>query len=149
MALAMIICDFPVQKASFVDFNYYDSVLDILLPLGEYAQIQGEYFESRTGRLPKHRSWCFDVIRTTGSPQHLVVLETYFGREDSTSQLHVRSVFEEAGVDARYKQYAEDAYTRISTLIDALPEFSNPSGEAMLRRSIFRALLEEIHDRTD
>jgi hypothetical protein len=145
----MILCGFPVEKTSSVDFNYYDTVLDILLPLGEYAQIQREYFDSRSGNLSKHRSWCFDVVRTSGSPQQLATLEKYFEKEDSTSQLHVRSVFVEAGVDARYEQYSEDAYTRISALIDALPELRSPSGDAVLRRSVFRALLDEIHDRTD
>jgi len=149
VALSMIVCGFPVEKVSTVDFNYYDIVLDIVLPIGEYAQIQGEYFDSRSGNLPKHRSWCFDVVRTSGSPEQLATLEKYFEKEDSTSQLHVRSVFTEAGVDARYEQYSEDAYTRISALIDALPELRSPSGDAVLRRSVFRALLEEIHYHTD
>jgi hypothetical protein len=149
MALSMIICGFPVEKTPSIDFDYYDTVLDILLPLGEYAQIQGEYYESRKGHLPETRCWCLDVVRTTGSPQQLTTLETYFGKEDSTSQLHVRSIYAEAGVDARYEQYAEDAYTRINALIDALPEVNNPSGDAVLRRSVFRALLADIHDRTD
>ena len=145
----MILCGFPVEKTSSVDFNYYDTVLDILLPLGEYAQIQREYFDSRSGNLSKHRSWCFDVVRTSGSPQQLATLEEHFEKEDSTSQLHVRGVFVEAGVDVRYEQYSEDAYTRISALIDALPELRSPSEDAILRRSVFRALLDEIHDRTD
>jgi hypothetical protein len=145
----MIFCGFPVEKSSSLDFNYYDSVLEIVLPLGEYTQMQGEYFESRAGHAPKHRSWCFDVVQTTGSPRQLATLETHFGKEDSTSQLHVRSVFEEAGIDARYGQYAEDAYARISGLIDALPELQSPNGDAVLRRSVFRTLLEEVHGRTD
>ncbi|KAI0255056.1 farnesyl diphosphate synthase [Lactifluus subvellereus] len=149
VALSMIICGFPVEKASSVDFDYYDAVLDILLPLGEYAHIQGEYFDSRSGNLPKPRSWCFDIVRTSGSPQQLATLEKYFGKEDPTSQLYVKMVFVEAGVDARYKQYSEDAYTRISALIDALPELRSPSGDAVLRRSVFRALLAEIHYRVD
>jgi hypothetical protein len=145
----MIVCGFPVEKASSTDANYYDYALDILLPLGEYAHIQEEYFESRSGNLPKTRSWCFDVVRTSGSPEQLATLESHFGKENSTSQLHVRSVFAEAGVDARYSLYAEDAYARIGALIDALPELPNPSRDAVLGRAIFRTLLEDIHSRTD
>ncbi|SRR6266478_326698 len=149
MALSMIVCGFPVERASPMDFNYYDFALDILLPLGEYAQIQREYFESRTGNLPKGRSWCYDLVRTTGSPEQLATLESHFGKEDITSQLHIRSVFAEASVDARYSLYAEDAYTRIGALIDALPELRSPNGDAVLGRAIFRALLEDLHGRTD
>jgi len=149
MALSMIVCDFPVEKASSTDANYYDYALDILLPLGEYAHIQKEYFESRSGNLPKTLSWCFDVVRTSGSPEQLATLESHFGKEDTTSQLHVRSVFAEAGVDGRYSDYAEDAYARIGALIDALPELPNPCRDAVLGRAIFRSLLEDIHSRTD
>ncbi|KAF8501534.1 farnesyl diphosphate synthase [Russula emetica] len=149
MALSMIICGFPVERASAMDFNYYDFALDILLPLGEYAQIQREYFESRTGNLPKGRSWCYDLVRSTGSPEQLSTLDSHFGKEDTTSQLHIRSVFAEAGVDVRYSLYAEGAYTRVGALIDVLPELQSPSGDAVLGRAIFRTLLEDLHSRTD
>ncbi len=142
----MIICGFPVEKGSLVDPSYFDYALDILLPLGEYAQIQAEYFDSCTGNLPKTRSWCFDAVRTSGTPEQLASLEAHFGKPDATSQLHVRSVFANAGIDMRYAQYSADAYSRISALIDALPELRSPSGDAILRRDVFRALLEDIHD---
>jgi len=145
----MIICGFPVERASLIDFNYYDLALDILLPLGEYAQIQREYYESRTGNVPKGRSWCYDLVRSTGSPEQLATLDSHFGKEDTTAQLHIRSVFAEAGVDARYLLYVEDAYTRIGALIDALPELRSPSGDAVLCRAIFRTQLEDLHSRTD
>lgn len=149
MALSMIVCGFPVERESPMDPNYYDFALDILLPLGEYAQIQREYFESRTGNLPKDRSWCYDLIRSTGTPEQLSTLGSHFGKEDTTSQLHIRSVFAEAGVDARYSLYVEDAYARIGALIDALPELRSPSGDAVLGRAIFRTQLEDLHSRTD
>jgi hypothetical protein len=149
MALSMIICGFPVERESPMDPNYYDFALDILLPLGEYAQIQREYFESRTGNLPKSRSRCYDLVRSTGTPEQLAILDSHFGKEDATSQLHIRNVFAEAGVDARYSLYAEGAYTRIGALVDALPELRSPSGDAVLGRAIFRTLLEDLHNRTD
>jgi len=149
MALSMIICSFPVEKASSLDPSYYDYVLDILLPLGEYAHIQADYFDSCTGNVPKTRSWCFDAVRTSGTPEQLATLETHFGKSDATSQLHVRSVFADAGIDTRYAQYSADAYSRISALIDALPELRNPTSDAILRRAAFRALLEDIHDREE
>ncbi|KAI0303649.1 farnesyl diphosphate synthase [Multifurca ochricompacta] len=149
MALSMIFCGFPVEKVSPIDSNYYDFVLDILLPLGEYVQIQSEYFESRTGNLPKTRSWCYDVVRTSGSPELLAALELYFGKDDVTSQLEMRRIFDVAGIDKRYEQYSEDAYTRISGLIDALPELRSPSGDSVLRRTVFHSLLEHIHSRTE
>jgi len=146
MAFSMIICGFPVEKASLLDPNYYDYALDILLPLGEYAHIRMEYLDSCTGNLPKTRSWCFDAVRSSGTPEQLATLERHFGKPDATSQLHVRSVFADAGIDARYAQYSADAYSRISALIDALPELRNPSGDAIFCRAAFRALLEDIHD---
>ncbi len=149
MGLSMIICGFPVESASPMGFNYYDFALDILLPLGEYAHIQEEYIESRTGSLSTGRSWCYDLVRSTGSPEQLAVLDSHMGREDTTSQLHIRSVFAEAGVDARYSLYAENAYARIGALIDALPELRSPSGDAVLVPTIFRTLLEDLHTKAE
>ena len=142
----MIICGFPVEKASLLDPSYYDYALDILLPLGEYAQLQAEYFDSCRGNLPKTSSWCFDTVRTSGTPEQLTTLETHFGKPDATSQLHVRSVFADAGIDTLYAHFSEDAYSRIGALIEALPDLRNPSGDAILRRAAFRSLLEDIHD---
>ncbi|KAI9439848.1 farnesyl diphosphate synthase [Lactarius indigo] len=149
MALSMIMCGFPVEKGPLSDTSYYEYALDILLPLGEYAQIQTEYFDSCAGDIPKNRSWCFDAVRTSGTPAQLATLETHFGNPKRTSRLHVQTVFAEAGIDTRYAQYSADAYSRISALIDALPEWHNPSGDAILRRAAFRALLEDIHDRNE
>ncbi|KAN0132886.1 farnesyl diphosphate synthase [Lactarius tabidus] len=146
MAFSMIISGFPVEKGSLLDPSYYEYALDILLPLGEYAQIQTDYLDSCSGNVPKSRSWCFDAVRDSGTPEQLATLETHFGKPDATSQLHVRSVFADAGIDARYAQYSADAYSRVSALIDALPEFPNPSRDAILSRAAFRALLEDIHD---
>jgi farnesyl diphosphate synthase len=147
----MITCGFPVEKASPVEPNQYELALDILLPLGEFAQIQSEYFDSRSGDLlpGESRSWCFDAVRTSGTPGQLATLESHFGKRDATSRLRVRTVFADAGVDGRYSRYAQDACARIGALIDALPELRSPKGDGVLGRDMFRTLLEEIRSRTD
>ena len=43
----MNICSFPIEKTLPINPNHYNFVLDILLLLGEYAQIQSKYFKGR------------------------------------------------------------------------------------------------------
>jgi hypothetical protein len=57
-------------------------------------------------------------------------------------------VFRDVGVDAQYAKYEADAYARINSLINAVPEETSPSGDAVLRRSVFRVFLEKIYKRT-
>lgn len=60
----------------------------------------------------------------------------------------MKKVFRDVGVDAQYAKYEADAYARINALIDAVPEVTSPSGDAVLRRSVFRVFLEKIYKRT-
>ncbi|KAI0267640.1 isoprenoid synthase domain-containing protein [Gloeopeniophorella convolvens] len=149
IALAMIYCGFPVEKAFPTAVDPYDLVLDVLLPIGEYAQVQDDYFQSLDGTLDKTKSWCYDTVLASGSPEQVTILEREFGKADEVSRNFVEQVFNEVGVGSRYDQYAKDAYERISNLIDAFPELKTPNGDAVLRADLFRRLLDEIHERSD
>jgi len=45
VALALLLCGFPVEKKSESDSDYYKLAFDILLPLGEHFQIQDDYLD--------------------------------------------------------------------------------------------------------
>ena len=45
IALALLLCGFPVENRNKSDPDYFKTALDILVPLGEYFQIQDNYLD--------------------------------------------------------------------------------------------------------
>ncbi|KAI0259588.1 farnesyl diphosphate synthase [Gloeopeniophorella convolvens] len=134
VALAMLLCGFPLA-------------LDILVPLGEYFQIQDDYLDYAgtpeqigkigTDILDNKCSWVVNTALARATPAQRTILDANYGRKDPDAEARVKAVFAEA-----------DAYARINALIDAVPEASSPCGGAVLRRSVFRVFLEKIYKRT-
>jgi farnesyl diphosphate synthase len=158
VALALLLCGFPVEKKHESDPDYYKLALDILLPLGEYFQIQDDYLDYAgtpeqigkigTDILDNKCSWCINTALARASPAQRAILDANYGRKDSEAEERVKQVFRDVGVDAQYAEYEANAYARINALIDAVPEVTSPSGDALLRRSVFHVFLEKIYKRT-
>ncbi|KAH9987216.1 farnesyl diphosphate synthase [Russula vinacea] len=158
VALALLVCGFPVEKKNESDPDYYKLALDILLPLGEYFQIQDDYLDYAgtpeqigkigTDILDNKCSWCINTALARANPSQRAILDANYGRKDSAAEARVKQVFREVGVDQQYAEYEADAYARINALIDAVPEVKSPCGEAVLRRSVFRVFLEKIYKRS-
>jgi farnesyl diphosphate synthase len=158
VALALLLCGFPVEKKNESDPDYFKIALDILLPLGEYSQIQEDYLDYAgtpeqigkigTDIMNNKCSWCISTALAHANPTQRAILDENYGRKDAEAEGRVKQVFREVGVDAYYAEYEAEAYARINTLIDAVPEVKSPCGEAVLRRSVFRTFMEKIYKRT-
>ncbi len=158
VALALLLCGFPVEKRNESDPDYYKIALDILVPLGEYFQIQDDYLDysgtpEQIGKIgtdivDNKCSWCINTALARANPTQRTILDANYGRKDSDAEERVKQVFREVGVDAEYAEYEAQSYARINALIDAVPEVHSPNGDAVLRRSVFRTFLEKIYKRT-
>jgi farnesyl diphosphate synthase len=147
-----------VEKKHESDPDYYKLALNILLPLGEYFQIQDDYLDYAgtpeqigkigTDILDNKCSWCINTALAHVTPAQRAILDDNYGRKDPEAEALVKQVFRDVGVDAQYDEYEADAYARINALIDAVPEVTSPCGDAVLRRSVFRVFLEKIYKRT-
>ena len=147
-----------MEKKNESDPEYYKLALDILLPLGEYFQIQDDYLDYAgtpeqigkvgTDILDNKCSWCINTALARASPEQRAILDANYGRKDSEAEARVKAVFDKIGVKEQYAKYEADAYARINALIDAVPEVESPTGDAVLRRSVFRVFLEKIYKRT-
>ena len=157
VALALIICGFPTEaKAGSQDV--YKASMDILVPLGEYFQIQDDYLDYAgtpeqigkigTDILDNKCSWCINTALALATPEQSAVLDASYGRKDSAAEARVKEIFKAVGVDERYTAYEQDAFNRINKLIDALPEATNPAGDATLRKEVFTSFLHKIYKRT-
>jgi farnesyl diphosphate synthase len=140
----------------------YKLALDILLPLGEYFQIQDDFLDYSgtpeqigkigTDIIDNKCSWCINTALAAASPAQRKILDENYGRKDWKKEAKVKAVFEEVGVPSRYKEYEEGAYQRIMEMIERIPDVkATPTYDdepAVLRRQVFKTFLDKIYKRT-
>ncbi|KAH8978289.1 farnesyl diphosphate synthase [Lactarius akahatsu] len=158
VALALLLCGFPVEKRNESDPDYYKIALDILVPLGEYFQIQDDYLDysgtpEQIGKIgtdivDNKCSWCINTALAHANPEQRAILDASYGRKDPAAEERVKEIFRQVGVDNEYAEYEAQSYARINTLIAAVPEVRSPNGDAVLRRAVFSTFLEKIYKRT-
>ncbi|KAH8977038.1 farnesyl diphosphate synthase [Lactarius hatsudake] len=158
VALALLLCGFPVEKRNESDPDYYKIALDILVPLGEYFQIQDDYLDysgtpEQIGKIgtdivDNKCSWCINTALARASPEQRAILDASYGLKDPAAEERVKEIFRQVGVDNEYAEYEAQSYARINALIDAVPEVRSPNGDAVLRRAVFSTFLEKIYKRT-
>ncbi|KAI9462124.1 hypothetical protein HD554DRAFT_2176097 [Boletus coccyginus] len=106
----------------------YELALSILLPIGEYFQIQDDFLDHAEQR---------------------AVLDANYGRKDAEREARVKEVFDAVGLRERYRVYEEGIKEKLDVLIAGVPE---PEGDVdvdgVLRRRVFTAFLDEIYKRT-
>ncbi|KAH9059428.1 farnesyl diphosphate synthase [Lactarius deliciosus] len=158
VALALLLCGFPVEKRNESDPDYYKIALDILVPLGEYFQIQDDYLDysgtpEQIGKIgtdivDNKCSWCINTALARANPEQRAILDGSYGQKDPAAEERVKEIFRQVGVDNEYAEYEAQSYARINALIDAVPEVRSPNGDAVLRRAVFSTFLEKIYKRT-
>jgi farnesyl diphosphate synthase len=146
-----------MYMAGMTDPKLFEKAKNILIPLGEYFQVQDDYLDCYgaaeligkigTDILDNKCSWNVNVALKYATPEQRRILDENYGQKNADCEKRVKDVFEEIGVERRYKEYQEEAYKKISGLIDELDE--TPHGNApVLKRQVFRAFLEKIYGRT-
>jgi farnesyl diphosphate synthase len=140
----------------------YKLALDILLPLGEYFQIQDDFLDysgtpEQIGKIgtdivDNKCSWCINTALAVATPDQRKILDENYGQKNPVKEARVKAVYEEVGVLAKYKAYEEGAYQRIMGMIEQIPAFevkpTNANEPAVLQRQVFKAFLDKIYKRT-
>ncbi|KAF7354808.1 Fructose-bisphosphate aldolase [Mycena sanguinolenta] len=119
----------------------YKVALSILLPLGEYCQIQDDFLDLVA---PPECSWCVNTALALATPEQRSVLDENYGRKDAAAEARVKEVFEAVGLREHYAKYEADVYQRLVEMIAGISE----GGELTLKREIFTSFLDKIHKRT-
>ncbi|KAF8546845.1 Polyprenyl synthetase, partial [Imleria badia] len=109
VALAMRVCGVPESydvKGETV--RPYDVALSILLPLGEYFQIQDDFLDyagtpEQIGKIgtdivDNKCSWCVNVALEVATPEQRAVLDANYGCKDADKEARVKEVFEAVGL---------------------------------------------------
>ena len=136
----------------------YALASSILLPLGEYFQVQDDYLDfagtpEQIGKIgtdivDNKCSWCVNTALALATPAQRKVLDENYGRKDSEAERRVKAVFEEVGIREKFAVYEEDAYKRIIGLIETIPVGGlGNDGAVKLRREVFKSFLDKIYKR--
>jgi farnesyl diphosphate synthase len=131
----------------------YDIALSILIPLGEYFQIQDDFLDYSapphllgkigTDIIDNKCSWCINTALALASPAQRKTLDENYGRKDAVCEGKVKEVFEELGLRKRYQAYEDEAYARILGLIEGVEEV-----DGGLKKAVFTTFLNKIYKRS-
>jgi farnesyl diphosphate synthase len=133
----------------------YKVALSILIPLGEYFQIQDDFLDFSappellgkigTDIVDNKCSWCINTALKLVTPKQRAVLDANYGKKEPAAEARVKKVFEAVGIRERYAKYEAEVYGRLCDMIAAIPEGEEPG---TLKRKIFSSFLEKIYKRT-
>ncbi|KAF8524308.1 farnesyl-diphosphate synthase [Hysterangium stoloniferum] len=143
----------PTTTSGLPAVSPYHVALDILLPLGEYFQVQDDYLDCfgvdigkiGTDILDNKCSWVVCTALKFATPEQLSVLSANYGRKSASAEAKCKAIFEELNIRERYTEYEENAYKRIGEMINVVEE--QRWGEVVLRREIFRSFIGKIYKR--
>ncbi len=131
----------------------YDLAKQILLPLGEYFQIQDDFLDFSgtpeqigkigTDIIDNKCSWVINTALSLASPSQRAILDANYGVKDPVKEARVKEVFEAVGVREVYARYEERVVGELEGMIGRIVEV--PGG---LKREVFSAFLGKIYKRS-
>lgn len=140
----------------------YQLALDILLPLGEYFQIQDDFLDYSgtpeqigkigTDIIDNKCSWCVNTALAVATPSQRKVLDENYGQKDPAKEARIKELYEELGMRQRYSAYEEATYQKLTSMIETIPEVevvpTKSDEPAVLVRKVFTTFLDKIYKRT-
>ncbi|KAJ3204853.1 Farnesyl pyrophosphate synthetase [Dinochytrium kinnereticum] len=144
VALAMRLAGISSEAA-------YKQALEILIPLGEYFQVQDDYLDcygapEQIGKIgtdieDNKCSWLINQALFKASPEQRATLEGSYGQKDPAKVQVVKNVYKELELETLYKKYEEESYNRLHDLISKLDI-------TVLPQEMFVTFLNRIYKRS-
>jgi farnesyl diphosphate synthase len=129
-----------------------DQAHNILIPMGEYFQIQDDYLDNfgkpehigkiGTDIMDNKCSWLINQALEVATPEQYKILEENYGQKHKAKEAVVKKLFEELGLEQRYKDYEERRVGEIRKMIDEVDESEG------LKKAVFETFLGKIYKRT-
>ncbi|KAI7575742.1 Farnesyl pyrophosphate, partial [Hortaea werneckii] len=125
---------------------------DILIPMGEYFQVQDDYLDnfadpSVLGKIgtdiqDNKCSWLINQALKICNSEQRQVLEANYGKKDKECETKVKKVFDELKLEQVYKEYEEQ---RVGELREKIATLDESEG---LKKEVFEEFLRKIYKRT-
>lgn len=125
---------------------------DILIPLGEYFQIQDDYLDNFG--LPEHIgkigtdikdnkcSWLVNQALEIATPEQRRILEENYGQKDDAKEAVIKKLYDDLKLKERYEKFEEERANEIRAKIEQIDESEG------LKKEVFTVFLEKIFKRT-
>lgn len=161
VACALYMLNIPESyTASGVTQKPFEISKSILLPLGEYFQIQDDFLDYSappeqlgkigTDIIDNKCSWVINTAlllcskpSTPGGAEMRKVLDENYGRKDAQCEARVKKVYETLNITKVYGEYEERVVGELKAKIDGIVET-----EGGLKREVFESFLGKIYKRS-
>ncbi|KAA8910449.1 putative farnesyl-diphosphate synthetase [Sphaerosporella brunnea] len=125
---------------------------DVLIPLGEYFQVQDDYLDcygdpEHIGKIgtdiqDNKCGWLVNKALELVTPEQRALLDANYGRKDAEAEKKVKQLYLELDVERHYKEYEAKAIKEIEALIDKVDESQG------LKKAVLTGFLKKIAGRS-
>lgn len=125
---------------------------DILIPLGEYFQVQDDYLDNFG--LPEHIgkigtdikdnkcSWLVNKALEIATPEQRKILEENYGQKDDAKEAVIKKLYDDMKLKDIYLEFEEKRAEEIREMISKVDESEG------LKKEIFEIFLKKVYKRT-
>ena len=145
VALAMLITGYDVVR----NRDAFSEALSILLPMGEFFQIQDDYLDcygdpkviGKVGRdiEEKKCGWLVVQALKIATPAQRKIIEDNYGRDDPTCVARVKALYRDLNIERIYLDYEEKSYQHIRSLF---------TKTALVPKAVYESFISKIYKRT-
>lgn len=138
--------------AGFASEKNLKTAEDILIPMGEYFQVQDDYLDNfadpaTLGKIgtdiqDNKCSWLVNQALQKATPEQRKLLEENYGQKDSAKEAVVKKLYNELELESVYQAYEEKIVTEIRAKIQAIDESEG------LKKEVFDEFLRKIYKRS-
>jgi farnesyl diphosphate synthase len=125
---------------------------DILIPLGEYFQIQDDYLDNfgdpaHIGKIgtdikDNKCSWLVNKALEVATPEQRKILDENYGQKDDEKEKVIKKLFDELNLEKIYLDFEEKRAGEIREMINNIDESEG------LKKEVFSAFLDKIYKRS-
>lgn len=146
----------PVALAMYVagihDEKDLKQAQDVLIPLGEYFQIQDDYLDNfgtpeQIGKIgtdiqDNKCSWLINKALEIVTPEQRKVLDENYGKKDAKCEAVVKQLYDDINLEKYYKEYEEKTAKDIQAKIDLIDESRG------FKKDVLTAFFKKVYKRS-
>jgi len=128
------------------------AVHDVLIPLGEYFQVQDDYLDCYgdpahigkigTDIMDNKCSWLVNKALQLVTPEQRVILEKNYGRKDAECERVIKKLYVDLNLESLYKEFEAGAVSRIRAAIANVDEAGG------VKRDVLENFLKKVEGRS-